>query len=1061
MWLINVYTMQLEHFPGHEMPIYAILSHTWAKEDEEVKFDELGAKQNSAWQHKSGGVKIKNMCQRTKELDIHYAWVDTCCIDNSSSTEVSEAINIMFRLYQDAAICFVHLQGTSMQEESDVTELLSQSKWFTRGWTLQELIAPQKVRFYDQNWSIIGDKSSDWMLGCLSKITRIYEKVLRDGNRMHDVSIGTRLSWAAGRQTSRVEDTAYSLLGICGVKMPIHYGEGPSAFRRLQREIIKSSNDTSILAWISLDCEEARDFLADSPDEFLLFSEANSFLEACNWTRRYTLTKEGWRIDAAPFGDLSDSTIDWDQMGKEHSKVTVNTYGVLIHQIGGIFVRTRLQKLVILNGILVNRSRVVHLKMHERTPYTTQICPIAPISDFYLEAYHIFDGFTYDGALRGQNDNLMDNIRLAELGDSHTTAQNVGSYPFKSAFFQEVHEPRTEITPCPDTSHFDSDNNIIASYADSHSISSRSEGDDISLPIPENLSWILDDLVDSSMRMFFQTLIQEIGCPWKVLHVDIMATNSKDVAEFTATLTTQCHLPDGRIECVRGIDLYNTYAWKKGHHVTSFSCHFYKKDPKRYEDCRLKGTSGISSLRRHILRKHRQPPYCPTCFKAFGLVSERDQHIVMRDCTPETSGHIEGISDHQASLIRKDGESRNEETRWYYLWNVIFPESQKPQSAYTDNSIDKLCLIFQSFWRAKGQLVSAFLLKQKGFLEWESLDEERNLDSVYSLILTDVTNKYLNFGTEIFVQLQASGLQNVSRNIKSSVELPEADKYAFADTRVVSTTAERCTGGAWIAKTPSAFVAYGSSTDSTEVTEHNWHTLKEWFVPNEVDDEFIGASSFSTENSDPNNGVRKTSILTTPAWSLPGDIENWDMMQTTVGNVGLLPCEFTETFSCGKRFELPNLDAWIDHHRYQHLGGMLPERCSCWYCDETFSGSDRSDNFIARMKHISEHFRADGRGKNQLRVDHQMTEHLEVLWPKLSVPKPELPRSAPSSEPSLIPRDRNSRGSKSSRRTLRGSRLSNDPFYRRLQEPRATRGLQEPRGRDTYDHGKRRSGSRR
>ncbi|KAK7993238.1 hypothetical protein PG989_006619 [Apiospora arundinis] len=251
MRLINVYTMQLETFPGQELPTkYAILSHTWAKDEEEVRFDEIGTR-DLAWQKKSGGGKIKTFCELTKRLDIKYAWVDTCCIDTSSNAEVNETINAMFRLYHDATVCFVHLQGASKMEASDMTDLLSRSRWFTRGWTLQELIAPPKVWFYDQNWRIIGEKSSDLLLSSLSRITRIYRDVLQDGSRVSKVSIGTRLSWAAGRQTSRIEDIAYSLLGICGVTMPIFYGEGISAFHRLLREIIRSSNDTSILAWIS------------------------------------------------------------------------------------------------------------------------------------------------------------------------------------------------------------------------------------------------------------------------------------------------------------------------------------------------------------------------------------------------------------------------------------------------------------------------------------------------------------------------------------------------------------------------------------------------------------------------------------------------------------------------------------------------------------------------------------------------------------------------------------------------------------------------------------------
>jgi hypothetical protein len=166
--------------------------------------------------------------------------VFSCCIDKTSSAELSEAINSMFRWYRAATICYAYL--------SDVDELpfLNRSKWFTRGWTLHELLAPEDVLFYSSNWTLLGSKlkSSDE----LSRITNINTDVLTTG-RFHHINIAVRLSWAAKRQTTRVEDMAYCLMGIVGVNMPLLYGEGKRSFIRLQEEILKVSDDYSIFGW--------------------------------------------------------------------------------------------------------------------------------------------------------------------------------------------------------------------------------------------------------------------------------------------------------------------------------------------------------------------------------------------------------------------------------------------------------------------------------------------------------------------------------------------------------------------------------------------------------------------------------------------------------------------------------------------------------------------------------------------------------------------------------------------------------------------------------------------
>jgi len=245
MRLINTTSIRLEEFNEAHLPPYAILSHTWGTE--EVAFQEIQMDKAPIW--KSGYQKIVETCRLAVEDNISYAWVDTCCIDKSSSAELSEAINSMFRWYAKARICYAFLSDVA--SGTDAADIVK-SRWFTRGWTLQELIAPRRLLFYDADWGVVGDRSA---LGpAIAASTGIGESFLQ--NDIRDVylklsfaSIAQRMSWAAKRQTTRTEDLAYCLLGLFGINMPLLYGEGEQAFIRLQEEIIQHTNDHSIFAW--------------------------------------------------------------------------------------------------------------------------------------------------------------------------------------------------------------------------------------------------------------------------------------------------------------------------------------------------------------------------------------------------------------------------------------------------------------------------------------------------------------------------------------------------------------------------------------------------------------------------------------------------------------------------------------------------------------------------------------------------------------------------------------------------------------------------------------------
>jgi hypothetical protein len=225
------------------IPLYAILSHTWGNDDEEVTFMDLV---KSSGTTKAGYRKIQFCAEQAARDGLQYFWGDTCCIDKSNNTELSEAINSMFRWYHNSAKCYVYLSDVSTNEHQNNLSFqswepaLRKSRWFTRGWTLQELIAPPSIEFFCSNGKRLGDKQS--LEKQIHEVTGIAANALR-GTPLSEFSIPERMSWAENRETKREEDKAYSLLGIFDIHMPLLYGEGINeAIGRLREAIDKRSS---------------------------------------------------------------------------------------------------------------------------------------------------------------------------------------------------------------------------------------------------------------------------------------------------------------------------------------------------------------------------------------------------------------------------------------------------------------------------------------------------------------------------------------------------------------------------------------------------------------------------------------------------------------------------------------------------------------------------------------------------------------------------------------------------------------------------------------------------
>jgi hypothetical protein len=322
MRLLNTSTFEITQFFTEHIPEYAILSHTWGHG--EPRFQDM---LSGDAEELPGYQKIRYAAQQAQRDGLEYLWVDTICIDKTNNTELSGAINAMFQYYAKARICYAYL--ADVHRAGDIPN----SRWFTRGWTLQvrlllnyvrsnltriqELLAPKSVVFYDATWKSLGLRSDMELLRTLctaAGISREHRRVLFHSLRPDEWTIADRMSWAARRSTTRPEDLAYCLLGIFNVHMPLLYGEGDGAFLRLQEEIMRTSDDQSLFAWVDKDMvtEAPCGLLARSPAQF---ADAGS-LDKNQWRlsrsaedreyEPYRMTNQGIHIKLTLIPELAD-----------------------------------------------------------------------------------------------------------------------------------------------------------------------------------------------------------------------------------------------------------------------------------------------------------------------------------------------------------------------------------------------------------------------------------------------------------------------------------------------------------------------------------------------------------------------------------------------------------------------------------------------------------------------------------------------------------------------------------------------------------------------------------
>ena len=310
MRLLNTTTVEFEEFFDENMPKYAILSHRWGQKEVSLQDFSDGKKRDGP-----GHAKIVDFCSVAREDGHDWVWIDTCCIDKKSSAELTEAINSMYRWYRKSSICYAYLVDVPSTGHTSREEAFCHSEWFTRGWTLQELLAPSQVVFCDRSWNKLGTKKG--FNGVNTPLTYLIEEITGIGTdfvtgrrKTYTASVAARMSWASRRHTTRREDIAYCLLGLFDVNLPLLYGEGKKAFMRLQLEIIKHSDDETIFAWTSQD--EKWGVLAPSPVEFRNSGHVfnlRSLVVPTAGRKPYSMTNKGLKL-RLPSRENRDGSFD-------------------------------------------------------------------------------------------------------------------------------------------------------------------------------------------------------------------------------------------------------------------------------------------------------------------------------------------------------------------------------------------------------------------------------------------------------------------------------------------------------------------------------------------------------------------------------------------------------------------------------------------------------------------------------------------------------------------------------------------------------------------------------
>ncbi len=359
MLLLDTMTHERSDFADTDHPPFAVLSYIWNNGDILSQADLVPDRK-----HPLIHPNILRACEKAITMGIGYLWVGSLCIAAATSSLLAtpnhQTFNDSYRWLQMSTVCITFLDDLRPDGPRFDENIWSQCRYWTRAWTLQELIGPRRVEFYDADWQYRGSKTSPELLPILSGITHIPKSVLLDSEALSRVSLAVRMSWAANRKACLGEDTAYSMAGIVGVAIPVRYGEGSEqAFLRLVKEILFHSRDGSIHAWrrVGTGGQQIRGLLARSPSEFGHFISTSNVRP---WIFDGKLRFGGKDIQIESCGYKSGPCVVLEIGRSEQDLHVLQRFGICFRESNGTYVR-------------VNPSSVVNFTVG--TAYSIHVTP--------------------------------------------------------------------------------------------------------------------------------------------------------------------------------------------------------------------------------------------------------------------------------------------------------------------------------------------------------------------------------------------------------------------------------------------------------------------------------------------------------------------------------------------------------------------------------------------------------------------------------------------------------------------------------------------------------------
>lgn len=756
MWLIDTSTIRPREFTCSTPP-YVIFSHTTATT--EASFDELD--QTKSVSCNKNLETIQRACGLARAAGIEWLWNHAACVDKRSSAAKSEAINSFAQVHRNCEYIIIYLEELNWKPggENSTGEALGTCRWIRNIWAIPQIIFPREAYFYSSDWNQIGTKRS--LLLHISSIIGIDKAVLEDSDCLEDYSNARRMSWASEMSVSRIEDSAYALLGLFDISMSVLYGEGRKAFLRLQEEIMRDNDDFSLLAWDDLGDQEYNGLFAHSPACFRRFRNGPTTPLLVN--AEVQIHCAGISIQASFWKTGNDLLLPLE--GRDGS-----TCCIPLTQWNGCFVRKGSQVKYNVSAPTIPDNRKVCVKRDVSAHASRKIS--AYKRSVRLDSPRCRGPPDETGTTTGSIYSIMDyNLNNAmiepSVEDCDMTPQYAASVSVSESSSQEdriawsthergsgkeslgalesdvrpswVHKTTSEVdcvpedcplavagetglrTPRSGSKYPEENHGSQSSVQFNGSPCTEMQV----LDVPQLAEELADVEAGKFLTEFPRQSVKRAFAPWQSQNRKRpKLMNSSDDLEVLETNDSE----DGETVVVRKAKF--------------FACPYYVRDKKHANCVTRNPLHSIEDVKDHLCGEHRQPMFCPVCKEEFPSGRTRDAHIRLRNCDPNNSTTVEGITYDQEE--RLNGESNSHltgEQQWFQIWDIIFPQNDRPPSAFYTNEREIGVCAFQQFWMLSGEQIVAEFLEKKDCQSYSIRNEERKLEDIYDLVMKIIVDR--------------------------------------------------------------------------------------------------------------------------------------------------------------------------------------------------------------------------------------------------------------------------------------------------------------------------------